>query len=1006
MTDFSAARSVHTSVVIPVYNKWELTEACLRSLAAPLAGKACEIIVVDNASSDATRQACPALGQALFGDLFVYHRAERNLNFGPASNLGAKMARGDFLLFLNNDTLAVPGYEDWHGKLIQDFSAWPDVAATGPVLLYPPMKNSPLGATVQHLGVFVSPVLKVGHLYEGIPANSPLAAKRRFFQVIAAACMLMPRALFLEHGGFNKGYVNGFEDVYLCARLFAAGWRMTINPQARLYHLASQTPGRHDHEQNNSRPLASTSQHLITPDWHLYLAGDDLELQVTEWQSMSPGMKAEERKKLAPLLAAGDRDAMVGVLRRFPLWHEGYAKLAELLAEAGDAAGAHAVRFSLARFRPTPEHLFPLLQSAITLRDEPASGFAFSTLCKHCLGFAGYLKNAASLCAWADNLGLEDLAGQLERWLDTSETFRERLYLPFLRRLRELARPLAPFTLDPWAYTMWRELEDLPERERRRQNPPATDQSIAFSVLMPVYNPEPKHLTEAVNSVLAQDWPHWELCLADDASPDPRVRPLLLELAARDNRIRVEFRPTNGHIAAATNTALAMARHEWIALVDQDDLLAPDALREVAAAITARPNGLLFYSDEDKYYSAGDLRYPYLKNTAWDWDLVLGQNMVSHLGVYRTDRLRAIGGFRDGFPGSQDHDMLLRYVEDLDSSQLIHIPRVLYHWRSHAGSTAESITAKPEALDSAVRAITEHLQRKGVDASAEVAAGTAHYRVRYSLPKPAPLVTLVADLESDCPLRPAMAEPLPGKAGYDKQEILLLYDQEADSAFRAKLERWATDLRRIRLLPLARALSFGERANAAARAAKGSLIGFLGKGAVPLHQDWLAEIVSRLAHPGVGVVGGRLMLPGGAIHHAGHLADAGGRLFSPFRGLPSNRSGYAGWAPLARTVPSVDPRCLFTHKQLIEEPGGFDPGMGGAAAMDFCLRLRETGRRTVITPFAGFVLTLGEDAPWESGTTISEPAFVERWNGRIAPCHPHLAEGHGGWTLSWNGNAW
>lgn len=999
MTDFSAAGNVHTSVVIPVYNKWELTEACLRSLADTLAGRDCEIIVVDNASSDATRQACPALGQALFGDRFIYHRSETNLNFGPASNLGAKMGRGEYVLFLNNDTLAVPGYDDWYDKLIRDFSAWPDVAATGPVLLYPPDGKNPLGATVQHLGVFISPALRVGHLYEGIPADSPLAAKRRFFQVITAACMLMPRALFLEHGGFNEGYVNGFEDVDLCARLFAAGWRMTINPKARLYHLASQTPGRHDHEHNNSRLLISTSQRLLTPDWHLYLAGDDLELQVTEWQSMSPGMKAEERMKLAPLLATGDAAALADALGRFPLWLEGYAKLAELLDEAGDAAGAHAVRLSLARFRPTPEHLFSLLQSAIALRDDRTSSFAFSSLCEYCLGFSGYRKNAESLRAWADDLGLDDLAGQFGRWSDASETFRERFYLPFLRRLRELTKPAVPSTSDPWAYTMWRELEALPERERRRQNPPATDQSIAFSVLMPVYNPEPEHLIGAVNSLLAQHWPHWELCLADDASPDPRIKPLLLELAARDARIRVEFRPVNGHIAAATNTALAMARHEWIALADQDDLLSPDALREMATAITARPDGLLFYSDEDKYYSDGDLRYPYFKNTAWDWDLVLGQNMVSHLGVYRTDRLRAIGGFRDDFPGSQDHDMLLRYVEDLDCNRLVHIPKVLYHWRAHAGSTAESITAKPEALGSAVRAITEHLQRKGVDASAEVAPGTIHYRVRYSLPKPAPLVTLVADLESDCPLRPAVAEPLPGKAGYDKQEILLLYDQEADSAFRTKLERWATDLRRIRLLPLARALSFGERANAATSAARGSLIGFLGKGAVPLHQDWLAEIVSRLAQPGVGAVGGRLMLPGGTVHHAGHLADARGRLFSPFRGLPSNRTGYAGWAALARTVQSVDPRCLFTHKELIAELGGFDPGMGGAAAMDFCLRLKETGRRTVITPFAGFALTLGEDAPWESGTTITEPAFVERWRRRITPCHPSLNEGRGGWTL-------
>ena len=1008
MTSSGAGQSPHTSVVIPVRNKWELTEACLRSLADTLAGKACEIIVVDNASSDATGEACPALGQALFGDFFRYRRSESNLNFGPASNLGAKMARANFLLFLNNDTLAVPGHEDWHDKLVRDFSAWPDVAATGPVLLYPPAAGNPLGATVQHLGVFVTPTFKVGHLYEGIPADSPLAAKRRFFQVITAACMLIPRALFLEHGGFDEGYVNGFEDVDLCARLFAAGWRMTVNPEARLYHLTSQTPGRHSHEEANSRRFAAGSMRHLVPDWHIHLASDGLELQVTEWQSMSPGMPALDQAKLAPLLAAGDADALTGALKRFPLWHEGYAELAGLLSKAGDDAGTHSVLLALTQLKPTPEALSALLESASRRRDERAMTFAFSSLCKYCLGFDEYLKSAESLRAWAADIGLDDLAGRLRAWSDASGDFRDRLYLPFLRRLRRITRHTAPSPLDDWAYTLWRELEDLPRREAGRRNPPPADPSVAFSVLMPVYNPKPEHLREAVDSLLAQDWPYWELCLADDASPDPRIRPLLLELAARDPRIRVEFRPTNGHIAAATNTALDMARHGWIALMDQDDRLPPDALREMAAAVTARPDGLLFYSDEDKFRDDGSVSYPYCKNNAWDGDLLLSQNMVNHLGVYRADRLRAIGGFRDGFPGSQDHDMLLRYAEDLDSGHLIHIPKVLYHWRIHAGSTAGGIEAKSEALDSTRRAVTEHLQRKGVDGRAETVPGTQYFRVRYGLPKPAPLITLIVDLGGDCLLGQSLAEALPAKAGYGKLEILLLYDEEADAAFRAKLERWATGQRLARLLPLPQSLSFGERANAAVKAARGSLIGFLGKGLVPLEQDWLAEIVSRLTQPGVGAVGGRLVTPEGLVHHLGHMADARGRLFSLFRGLPAegpDSAGYFSWAKLARTVKSVDPRCLFTRKSLVEKAGGFDPGMGGASAMDLCLRLGEKGQRTVITPFAGFLMTLGRDAPWEDGAVVSEPEFAKRWTGRIAPCHPNLEKGRGGWALYWGDKA-
>jgi GT2 family glycosyltransferase len=212
-------RESGVSIIIPVRNRWDLTEQCLRSLRQTLSDGTCEIIVVDNASADATPTECPTLGSGLFGRDFLYRRADRNLNFGPASNLGARLASRPFLCFLNNDTIALPG---WLEPLVQDFAEYPDLAASGPVLLYPAGDN-PLGDTVQHLGVFVNTLLKLGHLYEGIPAASPLTRKRRFFQVVTAACMCIPRALFEEAGGFTEGYINGFEDVDLCARLWRDG---------------------------------------------------------------------------------------------------------------------------------------------------------------------------------------------------------------------------------------------------------------------------------------------------------------------------------------------------------------------------------------------------------------------------------------------------------------------------------------------------------------------------------------------------------------------------------------------------------------------------------------------------------------------------------------------------------------------------------------------------------------------------------------------------------------
>ena len=994
--------NITVSIVIPVYNQWELTKNCLCSLAATRSEHAFEVIIIDNASSDATNDSCAALGEQLFGQRFRYYRMEQNRNFGPASNFGAHVARGEYVLFLNNDTLALPEHPEWLDALIQDFVDYPDIAATGPVLLYPP--KGPLGATVQHLGVFVSPTLKVGHLYEGIPATSAVTYKRRFFQVITAACMMMRRTLFFKYGGFDEKYINGFEDVDLCARLWAAGYRMTVNPGVRLYHLTSQTPGRHAYEQENAYLLYCSSLQYLVPDWHTHLAKDSLELQLTEWQSLSPGMPSAQSARLAPLLKSGNVTALCDALNKYPFWYDGYVSLAALLEKQEDFSGAHTVLLSLAQLRPLPDYLAFLIGSAQRMQDEQARSFAIENIFQYCISFEKYMKSAESLHEWACDLGLDDLSVQFRQWIDNAATFYTRTYIPFLQKMREMTKGMPSFLMVEWAYTLWRELVVLPQREKRRALLPEPSGGPAFSLLMPVYNPKPEHVRAAVGSLLQQEWPHWELCMVDDASPDPQVRPLLHELVALDPRIRVEFREVNGHIAAATNTALDMARFDYIALMDQDDLLTPDALGEVAAAIVSHPAGQLFYSDEDKVLEDGQICSPYLKNSAWDWELLMGQNMVNHLGVYRTERLRAIGGFRSAFPGAQDYDMLLRYTEGLGADELVHIPRVLYHWRAHAGSTAADIGAKSEVLDSALAALTEHLRRNGVEGRAELVPDTQFTRIQYALPKTPPLVSLVLDVGGDCPLAPAFAQALLQKIGYTKLELLIVYDEEAVRWGKAQLERWASNKPYVRLLAQPQADSFSARANAAGAAAQGSILGFLGKGLAPSSQGWLAELVSRLMQPGVGVIGGKLVNQDGTVEHLGHVPDAKGRLFSLFRGLPVEYPGYYAWACLARTVSSVDPRCLFTRKQYFEEAEGFCPSMGGAGALDYCLRLGEKGLRTVATPFAEFQLSLPSaptGADWEKGVFVKDPRLLEQWQARITPCNPNLEAGAGEWVLCW-----
>jgi len=245
-----------------------------------------------------------------------------------------------------------------------------------------------------------------------------------------------------------------------------------------------------------------------------------------------------------------------------------------------------------------------------------------------------------------------------------------------------------------------------------------------ISILLPVYNPDLHLLQVAIDSVKNQIYQQWELCLADDASTDTAVRPFLEELARSDERMRVTFRPQNGHIAACSNSALALARGEWCALLDQDDALAEIALAAVACEIAQQPEAGIIYSDEDKIDAEGTRSNPYFKND-WNAELFFGQNFINHLGVYRTSLVLELGGFRKGFDGSQDYDLALRCIERLQPLQIRHIPRVLYHWRMVEGSVAGDATAKPYAQEAARRAIAEHLERSGV--AARVAARLRHH---------------------------------------------------------------------------------------------------------------------------------------------------------------------------------------------------------------------------------------------------------------------------------------
>lgn len=425
------------SIVIPVFNQWDLTRACLKAINASVPSDLAEVIVVDNASSDPTPKAAQFLGRQLFGENFQYIRNEQNRNFAGASNQGGAAAKGDFLVFLNNDTEVQPG---WHEPLLQDFAEFPNLGGTGPLLLYPEL--SLLGHTVQHLGVSISPFYKVGHLYEGIPAASPLAQKRRFFQIITAACMMMPRSLFAEAGGFDEAYINGFEDVDLCARLSARGLRFTVNPAARVIHYQGRSQGRHEAENNNAKILAKQALPLLHPDKEGLLSADGMSLGLNAWQMQVPLLPMETVSKLNAVSQEAERDELLTLLSSYPYWQEGWRKVIKTLAPAEMEALAPTL------YKLLQDPLIPLdaCMGAIAREDRKLACYWLNTANAFCLPDADYIDSARMQAKRAFELGAHSLGGSFEEWIKTSPEFFKSLLHPFRSDLSGVAKQIKPLS--------------------------------------------------------------------------------------------------------------------------------------------------------------------------------------------------------------------------------------------------------------------------------------------------------------------------------------------------------------------------------------------------------------------------------------------------------------------------------------------------------------------------------------------------------------------------------
>ena len=477
-----------------------------------------------------------------------------------------------------------------------------------------------------------------------------------------------------------------------------------------------------------------------------------------------------------------------------------------------------------------------------------------------------------------------------------------------------------------------------------------------ISIVMPVYNPDLGHLSSAIDSVRSQIYERWELCIADDASTDASVTRLLNEYATADSRIKITFRARNGHIAACSNSALELASGEWVALLDQDDLLSEHALAVVAATIEDHPKAGLIYSDEDKIDQSGTRCCPFFKPD-WNPELLLGQNYISHLGVYRRRLLAEIGGFREGYEGSQDYDLALRCSEKLQPHQIRHIPRVLYHWRMAEGSAAAASEAKPYAADAARRAIADHLQRKNIDGVVVPCPENREWhRVIYHLRSPLPLVSIIIPTRDQAALLQRCLTSIREKTDYAPIEIVIVDNGSTEPETHAFLHELARDPR-IQIVTDGAEFNFSRLINRGVRIARGEILAFVNDDIETDKSDWLREMVSHAVRPEVGAVGARLWYPDGRLQHAGVILGLHGVARHAFqRFLPQPVAVMNRTFILSQNYSAVTAACMVLRKTGFDDVGGFDENLpNNFNDVDFCLRLRERGWQIVWTPYADLI---------------------------------------------------
>lgn len=795
------------------------------------------------------------------------------------------VANGDgYIFFLSSRVVPGPGLL---AGLVAAMGASASLCGANPLLLEA-WSGAP--GSVAFMGACSDFQHRLHYLYEGLSLHSPLVAKHRVFQFAHPGALLLRKEDFRAVQGFNPrlDYLAFYD---FCLRLGSGGRSFALLPECRASLLD----------------------------------------RFDSWKFCGIWNSAMQSGKLRPGAIRADYPRLAqadGLAWRLDPW------LNEYPADIGpqDAEPAHAACLQW-RQRPDPASLLEYVERLPPAWRGQALELALLLPASLPRVLAYYEAQAALLAARAEQAAFPAVARAARAWQRSRARFAAQLLRPGMRLLQKHGLYDCSLAKSTAVFNAWVEIgESLPRVEPGAQWP-------RIAIVMPVHDPEPEFLRQAIDSVRAQTYPDWQLCIADDASTNPRIHELLRARMREDARVKVVFRPDNGHISAASNSALELVDAPLTGFLDHDDTLAPEALGLVASAFAADPGLRLVYSDED-HINAENARSSPIFKPDFDSDLFY----PGHLSVYASGLARDLHGFRHGFEGSQDFDFALRAAERLQARAIGHIPHILYHWRIHANSTAGGVGAKPYILAATRKALLERAARQGLVAEVAGTAKNNFYNLAYQAPgggqcsvvfltdarHPAPAAETLDLISAACGSPEILLQPLariPQTAG-----------SQAGSANAA-------------ILPYAGS-GFGNAANAAARAACGEVILFLYAGLKPLPGCRPEQLLFHALRPAAGACGA-LIWKDSRLVNGGVYPDISGRPFILHQGLERARLADVSWGHflLTRHVLGISWQCACLRKDVLAQAAYFDSALGDLAMLDLCLRLIEGGLFIVASPF-------------------------------------------------------